>query len=143
MICAGMIQLVYVSSATWAMSETALLALLEQARARNARQHVTGMLLYAGDNFIQVLEGEAADVEEIYAAIVNDDRHKDHIVLRKGAISSRTFADWSMGFRQVGENDLSRIPGFTNFLDAELPPKQVAKRFDDVLLLLYGFRQNG
>ena len=60
-----MIHLIYVSSATREMTEEDLIFLLEQSRNRNLRQHVTGMLLFVGGNFIQVLEGDDKDVEEI------------------------------------------------------------------------------
>lgn len=57
-----MIQLIYVSSAVNLMSEDELLDLLAQSSQRNKRKGVTGLLLYAGGNFIQVLEGEQSDV---------------------------------------------------------------------------------
>ena len=52
-----MIHLIYVCSASKEMTEDELLRLLEYARARNLKQNVTGMLLYAGGNFFQALEG--------------------------------------------------------------------------------------
>ena len=60
-----MIHLVYVSSATGKLGETDLLDLLEHSRRRNRALDLTGMLLYAGGNFFQVLEGEEKDVDEV------------------------------------------------------------------------------
>jgi len=82
------------------MSDEDLLLLLEQSRNRNKRQNVTGMLLYVSGNFFQVLEGDIKDVEEIYEAIVKDERNKGNIVILKENIKERTFPNWSMGFEQ-------------------------------------------
>ena len=54
-----MICLIYASSATKAMSQDELKALLAKARTNNQRDNITGMLLYNDGNFLQVLEGEA------------------------------------------------------------------------------------
>ncbi|MCR9277143.1 MAG: BLUF domain-containing protein [Pseudomonadaceae bacterium] len=108
-------QLVYVSRATAEVSEEELDALLDQARTNNARVGVTGMLLYHEGGFIQVLEGEESQVNEIYSRIDTDPRHSDpHIVLRH-EIEERSFEDWSMGYKRTG--NARDIPeGFHHFL---------------------------
>ena len=67
--------LVYISSATWLMSDEELAALLMECRTNNERLQVTGMLLYKEGNFIQVLEGEQETVEQLYIKIRADVRH--------------------------------------------------------------------
>lgn len=135
-----MIHLIYVSSATYEMSDAELLHLLEQSRARNLRQNITGMLLYAGGNFFQVLEGERRDVEEIYDAILKDPRNTGNIVIEKEGIEERTFPAWSMGFRHLTADQHGHIPGYTEFFDKEMTPEQIATRLSDVVRLLYNFK---
>ena len=48
-------EIVYVSSATRPFQEAELQDLLLKARENNARLGVTGMLLYIGGNFMQLL----------------------------------------------------------------------------------------
>lgn len=136
-----MIHLVYVSSATREMSEEDLLYLLEQSRDRNKRQNVTGMLLYAGGNFFQVLEGDKKDVEEIYAAIVSDERNTGNIELIKENINERTFPDWSMGFKHLTSQNKASIEGYTEFLDRKMEPDEFANKSDKILGLLFQFKK--
>ncbi len=136
-----MIHLVYVSSATRAMSEADLLCLLEQSRNRNKRQNVTGMLLYTGGNYFQVLEGEEKDVDEIYEAIVCDERNNGHIVILKENINDRTFLKWSMGFKYLTTQDKDLLEGYSEFLDRSMKPEDFTNKSDKVLELLYQFKK--
>ena len=60
-----MFHLVYASSALQPFTKPELQALLEQARQKNAKLGVTGMLLYKDGNFMQVLEGEKETVRKL------------------------------------------------------------------------------
>jgi len=136
-----MIHLTYVSSATREMSEDDLLFLLEQSRNRNKKQNVTGMLLYAGGNFFQVLEGDEKDIDEIYEAIVNDERNKGNIVILKENIKERTFPDWTMGFKHLTTKNIDSIEGYSEFLDSKKEPEEFATKSDKVLWLLHQFKK--
>jgi len=136
-----MIHLIYVSSATNEMTDDELLYLLEQCRSRNLRQHVTGMLLYFERNFIQVLEGEKKDVEEIYDDIVDDDRNTGNILIAKEEIKERAFPGWSMGYKHITKGKKEELEEYTGFLDREMTPEQIAYKSTDVLILLHSFKE--
>lgn len=93
-------QLLYVSNTSRDFPEENLKDILEAARRNNAAKHVTGMLLYLDGAFLQVLEGPADAVEEIYQAIRADKRHWNPLILLDRE-ASRAFADWSMGFERL------------------------------------------
>jgi hypothetical protein len=137
-----MIRLIYVSTAGQYLSEQDLGALLEKAQERNARQNVTGMLLYAGGNFIQVLEGEEKDVEDIYSSIAKDKRNKGHIVMKKESITERNFPEWAMGFKHLQKEGDDKISGYSEFLNREMDPAEIVKNSDAVVNLLYDFKKN-
>jgi hypothetical protein len=137
-----MIRLIYVSTAGQYLSEQDLGALLEKAQERNARQNVTGMLLYAGGNFIQVLEGEEKDVEGIYSSIAKDKRNKGHIVMKKESITERNFPEWAMGFKHLQKEGDDKISGYSEFLNREMDPAEIVKNSDAVVNLLYDFKKN-
>ncbi len=61
-----MFSLTYVSSAVRPFAEDELADLLAVSRQNNARLGITGMLLYKDGNFMQVLEGEEAEVRTLY-----------------------------------------------------------------------------
>ena len=108
-------QLVYISRATGEMNDQQLGEILSIARSKNATVDVSGMLLYQSGSFIQVLEGDEADVDRIFAKIEGDSRHSDAQVLLRGHVEERAFDGWSMGY--LSGTQLSDIPeGFHPFL---------------------------
>lgn len=135
-----MIHLVYVSTALNEMDDDELLSLLAQARDRNRRQGITGMLLYSNGNFFQVLEGEENDVGEVYESILKDKRNHGNIVIVKERISERSFPNWSMGFRKLSENDLRSIDGYSDFMS--LTTQEISGNPSLVMGLLLQFREN-
>jgi hypothetical protein len=99
-------QLIYVSSARADLSEDDLHDVLSCARKKNRELGITGMLVCLDGYFVQVLEGEAERVRELYAKIKTDSRHADTKVVTESEIAERAFPDWSMGFREASRDDL-------------------------------------
>jgi hypothetical protein len=92
-------QIVYTSSARLEFAIPDLKKLLVGARMRNKAVGVTGMLVFHDGTFLQALEGENRAVNEIFASIQNDPRHRDLTVLHRGpGPEQRVFGEWSMGF---------------------------------------------
>lgn len=106
----GLFDLIYVSTAVEALSTEELERILDSSVRHNTPQDVTGMLLYAGGGFMQVLEGEEAAVDETFSRIVEDPRHTAIILLHRGPIEARRFAGWSMGFRCLHTADATAHP---------------------------------
>jgi hypothetical protein len=113
---AALLQVAYVSSATAPWSKDELLTALAQFRARNEARGITGMLLHFGGNFMQVIEGPTAVVEALVEKIARDPRHHGYMELMRRPLRQREFDGWSMGFRNLGNEDLSELPGWSDFL---------------------------
>ena len=111
--------IVYVSQAVNAFSTNDLGRLLEHSRDRNEKDGITGLLVYRYNadfkrgNFLQVLEGTSEALDDVWNRISNDPRHHTLIVLDEGQSDARMFGNWSMGFKNVDENDLGKFPGFS------------------------------
>lgn len=118
----NLIRLVYISSATPPMSDEALAALVEQARTFNAEHDLTGMLIYAEGNFLQVLEGDAREVDELYERICRDPRHAHLLCLERTPITRREFADWNMGFRNLSGVECEDLPDWLTGITGSAPP---------------------
>lgn len=104
-----------------------MLELLKVARANNARLGITGMLLYADGNFVQIIEGPEDAVDALYAKISRDPRHTALLKALDGPIAERRFADWTLGFDRIGETKPDGVDGLTDFLQQANPdgaPKQ-------------------
>lgn len=134
-----MIHLIYISSATSWPSENDLKELLEQSRARNQRQNITGMLLYDNATYMQVLEGSVEDVHDIYDSILKDPRNTGNVTLVEENISQRDFPDWSMGFKNLKSCSPEELPGFQDVFNGKLDKELLVKNTSKALGLLMGF----
>jgi hypothetical protein len=108
----SLIEMIYVSTATHALSDQELRQILDSSVRNNSPHHITGMLLYSAGSFMQALEGDEAAVDESMARIGKDPRHHDIIELSRTEIKTRAFAQWSMGFRGLTAKDAKSWPGF-------------------------------
>lgn len=116
--------LAYVSTETAPFSPDSLIALLTEAREENARNHVTGLLLYREGSFYQVLEGDPTAVRSTFDGIEQDPRHKEVRILFSGQTEAREFADWQMGFINLDGVAIEELKGFSNFLTRDAQPRE-------------------
>lgn len=118
----GLISLVYTSIATKPLTDEELKDILAVSRKNNQAVNVTGMLLHKDGHFIQALEGEAEEVNRLYAKIARDPRHNSVYKMYSRAVSERSFGDWSMGFNKLDLVNPDELPGYTDFLSKPFDP---------------------
>jgi hypothetical protein len=92
-----LVRLLYASRAHADNMAGAIESIVAQSRAHNPERGITGILCYGGDIFLQVIEGGRSEVNELYAHIVRDTRHRDVVLLKYDEITERRFAGWTMG----------------------------------------------
>lgn len=114
-----LIQLVYVSRATRDLSADDLTQLLAKIRPNNQQNAVTGMLLFDGGSFMQVIEGESNTIHHLFARIQLDARHSNIVHILEKPILKRQFPDWSMGFKNITDEMLSQVDGLNDFFVAK------------------------
>ena len=136
-----MIAVVYVSSATEPLSQQALVDLLTVSRRNNQREGLSGLLLYRGGNFMQLLEGDEAQVWSTHARIMRDARHRGVITILQQSITSRLFDDWSMAFGNLDDPDIAALDGISGFLDRDFTDPLYADDNNRALTLLRTFRK--
>lgn len=105
----GVYHLLYRSRATTPPTEADLQHLLEHARKRNARDGLTGLLLYSDGRYVQVLEGAEDAVWAAYARIRRDPRHTQVVTLSEGLGPARHFPDWRMAHGNVARPAVARL----------------------------------
>lgn len=110
---------VYSSTATQPFEPDSLQKLLQHSRHNNDNKGLTGMLLYRGGRFIQVLEGPENTVRDVVETIRSDPRHTNMRILLREPIEHRNFPDWTMGYEPIG------VP-------ANTPPEGYHDTFDDL-----------
>ena len=92
-------QLCYVSTMTNGGLDIS--SILTTSVKNNELDNVTGMLLVAGSNVLQVLEGPKSAVDFKFARIAADPRHYDLLTLFDEDIAKRSFPNFSMGYRDL------------------------------------------
>lgn len=92
-------RLIYTSKARRNMSQRDIDRILSTSRLYNQLHGVTGLLVYHERQFLQVLEGEADELEKTYERIRRDVRHHACRLLLEERILSRAFSSWDMAYR--------------------------------------------
>jgi hypothetical protein len=110
-------ELIYVSEEVMPQSKEDLVSLLNFSRGNNAKQDITGILLYYKRHFIQVLEGEFNAIFDLFARIRHDPRHKNVILLWDKPIDKRGFRNWTMAFMDLNEAEKMDLEGVSRFLE--------------------------
>lgn len=90
--------LVYTSTASRPLTKSDLENILNQARARNLEEQVTGLLLFTHGKFMQYLEGPKAGVLKIFDIIKTSSLHQDIVETSRQPLERREYGDWSMAF---------------------------------------------
>jgi hypothetical protein len=121
-------RLVYVSTANPELMLSDLDAILDTARARNEVAGLTGLLLFNGFNFMQLLEGPPAGLDPVFASICRDLRHSGVVRVFSGTGETRVFPDWAMGYARTGSGDgaaalTTTADALKAFLPGDLSPE--------------------
>jgi hypothetical protein len=117
--------IVYMSQAKKHLTPTELIVILMQARALNERHQVTGALVYGNGQFMQLIEGEASVIRNLYERIAGDPRHQHVFKLADQPIERRSFAEWSMAFGQPPAEEFQELKGLVGYMSQEQLTHQI------------------
>ena len=84
-------ELIYHSHAASKICSQDLTKVFEEAKSYNAENNITSCLLFHNDEFLQILEGEKADIEVAFERILEDPRHNDVFMVDMQPIRKRMF----------------------------------------------------
>lgn len=109
--------IMYASAAAPDFREHQLPELLKKARAANQEQDITGMLLYIGGAFFQILEGNTEVIDAVFDRISRDARHGKVTLVIREPILERDFGGWTMGFSTVDPLEAGKLLGENDFFN--------------------------
>lgn len=115
-------QYVYISTAH-GLSREEVEAILDTCARNNVQQGITGLLLYNGRNFLQLLEGEKEALDKLLASIEADPRHAGVAILHKGQVDERVCPDWAMKRIAITEAIDVRQQRLEEDIPASIDPK--------------------
>ena len=116
-------RIVYTSQASEQFSKRGLLDLLHESRAFNTIDKISGVLMHRKGYFLQVVEGDSDVLNDLFARLKRDPRHKDFKIISDSSVDSRLFSNWAMGCADFDKPELSLIPG----IRTDLSDPQVVK----------------
>ena len=93
--------LTYTSLASLDLSEGDLDDILAVARHANAIEGVSGLLIFNGVRFLQIIEGSEAAIDGLVTRLRRDHRHSAFEVQDERSVKEQTFPQWSMELVQV------------------------------------------
>ena len=97
----ALLELIYTSLAEPKNQTKDVRDILESSERNNKASSVTGLLLFDSQRYIQILEGQAEDVETLFDVIGKDSRHHSLELLHKGKITGRSFETWRMAYEAL------------------------------------------
>ena len=71
------------------------------AREVNALEGITGLLIFNGTHFLQIVEGAPDAIDELIERLRRDPRHSGLEVRDERMIATRSFPDWTMEMVRV------------------------------------------
>jgi hypothetical protein len=99
-------------------------SILDSSRQHNIANGITGILCYGGGIYLQAIEGGRKQVNELYAHIIRDTRHKDVVLLHYEEITQRRFGGWTMGKVNLSKLNTSIVLKYSE--QPELDPYSVS-----------------
>jgi hypothetical protein len=81
-----------------AFSAARLGTMVAAERSNNSRNHVSGVLLYTGAHFVEILEGEESVLDARWSRVQHDDRFASPVRIGEEACNARWFADWKLAY---------------------------------------------
>lgn len=109
--------LTYTSFARLDLTADDVGAIHRTAMQLNALEGITGLLIFNGTHFLQVIEGAEEAIDELLHRLRGDRRHDGIEVRDERFIDQRSFPDWAMelvhvkaGYFDAQDQVLARLP---------------------------------
>jgi hypothetical protein len=99
-------QLIYVSNRKSTCTPAEIDKILMSCEKNNPPLNITGVLLYSDSKFIQLVEGEAKVIVDLYDKIKKDARHANPVMISYGPIKEKSFPSWHMGTKNISNNEV-------------------------------------
>lgn len=120
---AHIIRLLYISDAAEGLDDEAVDAILKSAGKHNPLLGITGLLVFGGGVFAQVLEGPERGVLEKYVEVMADSRHRNCRIVYISTAVDRLFEGVSMAALQALPLELTHIAELDAYRKETVPPE--------------------
>lgn len=125
--------LTYTSRARLDLSDGDLNDIHQTARHLNALDGVTGLLLFDGSRFLQIIEGDEGAIDNLVERLRMDPRHSAFEVRDERFVERRSFEHWSMELLRVSRGYIAARDEVATIL-----PADVAEPVRELILRMSG-----
>jgi hypothetical protein len=121
--------LTYTSLARLDLDGSDLEAIHRTARETNAIEGITGLLVFNGTHFLQIVEGSHRAIDDLVERLRRDGRHSGLEVRDKHKVAGRSFPDWSMELVRVKSGYFQARDSIAEILPDTVPEAIRARLF--------------
>ena len=114
--------LAYTSRARLDLADDDLHDIHREARRLNALDGISGILVFDGARFLQIVEGAPDAVDSLVERLRRDPRHSAFEVRDEREVAERSFPDWSMELVRVSAGYLAARDELGTSLPASVAP---------------------
>jgi hypothetical protein len=111
----------YTSLASLDLSGGDVEAILRSARESNALDGITGLLVFNGTHFMQIVEGAPDAIDDLLDRLRRDPRHSGLEIRDERLIAERFFGGWTMEMVRVKSRYHEAREGLRSALPEALP----------------------
>jgi hypothetical protein len=113
--------LTYTSLARLDLDTSDLEAIHRSALQLNSLDGITGLLVFNGTHFLQIIEGADEAIDDLVDRLRRDPRHSGFEVRDRHRIDARSFPDWSMELVRVNASYFAARETIAERLPATVP----------------------
>lgn len=127
--------LTYTSRASLDLSSADLADIHQAARHLNALDGITGLLVFDGTRFLQIIEGSEEAIDSLVQRLRRDPRHSALEIRDERLVERRSFPDWSMELLRVSAGYLHARPELGSVLPDQVstPVRELILRMSDAM----------
>ena len=126
----------YTSLAALDMDEGKLLEIHQTAKDLNGLEGITGLLVFNGTHFLQIIEGNPLAIDDLVERLRRDERHSGLEIRDERMTDQRMFERWAMALVRVKGRELRAATDLVDALPDTLPPEiktRVARMAEEAL----------
>jgi hypothetical protein len=136
-----LVHVIYACACSAEVHEHEILTLLKQSRIANRKNDVSGMLLYPGECFLQLFEGEERMVDAVCSTLFRTKPRLRLTQLVREAISEREFPEWTMGFVTVDPKEAGQLLGDDDLFQSATTATRLDAHGAKTLISIFGRRR--
>jgi len=127
--------LTYTSRARLDLAAADLADIHEAARHLNALDGITGLLIFDGRRFLQIIEGSEEAIDNLVERLRRDARHSAIEIRDERFVEARSFPHWSMELVTVSAGYMRARPEIESALPAQVAPavRELVLKMSDAL----------